>query len=90
VWFASEGKVYPSACAGTPSSESVALAATFADAAGYGVAAEFDAYAITGDMVNWMAQQNIPAISVLLTSRTDAEWTKNKAGVEALLNAYSN
>jgi predicted deacylase len=90
VWFASEGKVYPSACAGTPSTESVSLAAIFANAAGYPVAAEFNAYAITGDMVNWMAQQDIPAISVLLTSRTNAEWTKNKAGIEAILNSYSN
>jgi hypothetical protein len=90
VWFAAEGKVYPSACAGTPSNESVELAATFANAAGYGVEAEFNAYAITGDMVNWMAKQNIPAISVLLTSRDNAEWTKNKAGVEAVLATYSN
>jgi len=90
VWFASEGKVYPSACAGTPSNASVELAATFANAAGYGVEAEFDAYAITGDMVNWMAKQNIPAISVLLTSRDNSEWTKNKAGIEAVLAKYSN
>jgi hypothetical protein len=90
VWFAAEGKVYPSACAGTPSNESVELAATFANAAGYGVEAEFNAYAITGDMVNWMAKQNIPAISVLLTNRTNAEWTKNKAGIEAVLAKYSN
>ena len=90
VWFASEGKVYPSACAGTPSTESVSLAATFANAADYPVAAEFNAYAITGDMVNWMAQQNIPAISVLLTSRTDTEWSKNQAGIEAILNTYAN
>jgi hypothetical protein len=89
VWFASEGKVYPSACAGAPSTESTTLAATFANAAGYGVAAEFNAYAITGDMVNWMAQENIPAISVLLTDRNNVEWTKNKAGIEAVLNTYS-
>jgi len=90
VWFASEGKVYPSACAGTPSDQSVTLAATFANAAGYGVEAEFDAYAITGDMVNWMAKQDIPAISVLLTGRDNTEWTKNKAGIEAVLNSYAN
>jgi predicted deacylase len=90
VWFASEGKVYPSACAGTPSNASVELAATFANAAGYPVEAEFDAYAITGDMVNWMAKQNIPAISVLLTSRESTDWSKNKAGIEAILDQYSN
>jgi predicted deacylase len=90
VWFAAEGKVYPSACAGTPSNASVELAATFANAAGYPVEAEFDSYAITGDMVNWMAKQNIPAISVLLTSRESTDWTKNKAGIEAVLAQFAN
>jgi len=89
VWFSSEGKVYPSACGGTPSKESVTLAATFANAAGYGAAAEFNAYNITGDMVNWMAKQNIPAISVLLTDYKNTEWDKNLAGVKAVINTYS-
>ncbi len=90
VWFASEGKVYPSACATTPSNASVELAATFASAAGYPAEAEFDAYAITGDMVNWMAKQGIPAISVLLTDRQDTERVKNQAGLNAVLKQYSN
>ena len=89
VWFSAEGKVYPSACGGTPSKASVELAATFATAAGYPAAAEFNAYAITGDMVNWMADQGIPAISVLLSDHKNSEWTKNKAGVEAVLKAYA-
>jgi hypothetical protein len=89
VWFSAEGKVYPSACGETPSKKSVELAATFASAAGYGVDAEFDAYAITGDMVNWMAKKGIPAISVLLTDHQSTEWSKNKAGVEAVLKAYA-
>ncbi len=89
VWFSSEGKVYPSACGTAPSKASVELAATFASAAGYPAQAEFDAYAITGDMVNWMAKQGIPAVSVLLTNHQDTEWSKNKAGVEAVLKAYA-
>jgi len=90
VWFASEGKVYPSACATTPSNASVQLAAAYASAAGYPAEAEFDAYAITGDMVNWMAKEGVPAISVLLTDRTNTEWTKNEAGVMAVLAQYAN
>lgn len=90
VWFSSEGKVYPSACDTTPSEASVALAATFANSAGYPSEAEFDAYAITGDMVNWLAGQNIPAISVLLTSHNNTEFNKNLAGVEAILDTYGN
>jgi len=89
VWFSAEGKVYPSACAGAPSAESVELAETFASAAGYPTEAEFDAYSITGDMVNWMAKQGIPAISVLLSDHESSEWTKNKAGIEAVINAYA-
>ncbi|MCA9325342.1 hypothetical protein KDA23_04740, partial [Candidatus Saccharibacteria bacterium] len=34
VWFSAEGKVYPSACGGAPSSASTQLASTFAKAAG--------------------------------------------------------
>ncbi len=89
VWFSAEGKVYPSACGGTPSKASVELAATFASAAGYPAAAEFDAYAITGDMVNWMAKQGIPAISVLLTDHKSTEWSKNEAGIKAVLAKYA-
>jgi murein tripeptide amidase MpaA len=90
VWFAAEGKVYPSACAGTPSNASVTLAATFANAAGYGVEAEFDAYTINGDMVNWLAKEGVPAISVLLTDRNGIEWDKNEAGFKAALSSLSN
>lgn len=89
VWFSAEGKVYPSACAATPSKASIDLAATFATAAKYPAEAEFDAYAITGDMVNWMAKEGIPAISVLLSDYKNTEWTKNLAGVEAVMNKYA-
>lgn len=90
VWFAAEGKVYPSACEGVPSRASIELAAAFANAAVYGVEAEFDAYAINGDMVNWLAKEGVPAISVLLTDRENIEWSKNQAGFLAALNSMSN
>jgi len=90
VLFSAEGKVYPSACGGAPSNESVALAATYATAAGYPAEAVFDAYAITGDMVNWMAAQGIPAISVLLSDHQNAEWSKNQAGIKAVLATYAD
>ena len=89
VWFSAEGKVYPSACGGSPSNASAVLAATFASAAGYPTEAEFDAYAITGDMVNWMAKEGVSAISVLLSDHTSTEWSKNQAGVEAIIKMYA-
>lgn len=85
VWFSAEGKVYPSACDSNPSSASTKLATTYGEASGYGVQAEFDAYTINGDMVNWLAKQSIPAISVLLSTHENAEWTKNQAGILAVI-----
>lgn len=89
VWFGAEGRVYPSACGTTPSRAAVTLAATYATAAGYAAAAEFDAYPVTGDFVNWLAKEGIPAISVLLTNHTNPEWEKNQAGVTAVLNQFA-
>ena len=65
------------------------IAKTFAKASGYTAYESFDFYATTGDMVNWLAKENIPAISVLLTNHTSTEWSKNQAGVDALLKYYS-
>ena len=90
VWFASEGKVYPSACGGNPSVASTNLAQTFATAANYEFGAEFNSYQINGDMVNWMASEGIPAISVLLTNRSGTEFSKNQAGVTAALELLAN
>lgn len=89
VWFSAEGKVYPSACGTSPSKQSADLATTFAKASGYPAEAKFDAYAITGDMVNWMAKEGIPAISVLLTDHKNTEWDKNLSGIEAVLAKYA-
>lgn len=89
VWFSAEGKVYPSACNSNPTSESKILASTFAAAANYPAEPKFDSYAITGDMVNWLASENIPAISVLLTNHKDSEFNKNWEGVEAILKMYA-
>jgi hypothetical protein len=39
-------------------------------------------------MVNWFAAENIPGISVLLTTHEDVEWEKNLLGIQALLEHY--
>ncbi len=89
VWFSAEGKVYPSACKDEPSQASTELASLFAKSANYKIGTEFNAYTINGDMVNWIASQNIPAISVLLTDQKNTEWDKNKTGIEAVINSYT-
>lgn len=89
VWYSSAGGVFASNCHNGVSTETNTITKTYAEASGYPAYQDFNFYEITGDMVNWLAKKNIPAISVLLTNHTDTEWTKNQKGVEALLKYYS-
>ena len=89
VWYSAAGGVFASSCHNGVSTETNTITKKFADVSGYPAYQSFDFYATTGDMVNWLAKNNIPAISVLLTNHTDTEWTKNKAGIEALLKYYT-
>lgn len=89
TWYSAVGGVFASNCYNGVSTETKTLTQKYADAAGYKASESFDFYAITGDMVNWFAKKNIPAISVLLTNHTDTEWAKNWAGMSALLKYYT-
>ena len=89
TWYSAEGAVYTSSCKGEVSPETKTLTDLYAKAAGYKAEQNFDHYEITGDMVNWFASQNIPAISVLLTTHDQTEWNKNQAGVKAILKHYA-
>ncbi len=89
VWYSSAGGVFSSSCHNGVLAETKILTNTYAKASGYPGYESFDFYEITGDMVNWFAKNNIPAISVLLTTHEDTEWTKNRAGIEALLKYYA-
>jgi len=89
VWYSAAGGVFSSNCHTGVLAETRALTNVYAKASGYPANESFDFYEITGDMVNWLAKKGIPAISVLLTNHTDTEWTKNEAGVKAVLNYYA-
>ncbi len=89
VWYSAAGGVFASSCHNGVSTETNKITKMYADASGYPAYQSFDFYATTGDMVNWLAKENIPAISVLLTNHTDTEWSKNLAGVKALLKYYT-
>ncbi len=89
VWYSAAGGVYASNCHNEVLPETKALTSLYAKASGYPAYESFDFYAITGDMVNWLAKNDVPAISVLLTTHDDVEWSKNKAGVDALLKYYA-
>lgn len=90
VWYSAAGGVYASNCHDGVLPETTTLTNLFAKASGYKAYESFNFYEITGDAVNWLAKNNIPAISVLLTNHEDVEWNKNKAGIEAILKNYAN
>jgi hypothetical protein len=89
VWYSAAGGVFSSNCHAGVSAETSSLTNIFAKASGYPAHTSFDFYATTGDMANWLAKDNIPAISVLLTNHTDVEWDKNRAGILAILKHYA-
>ncbi|MFH1704470.1 MAG: M14 family zinc carboxypeptidase [Patescibacteria group bacterium] len=89
VWYSAAGGVYASSCHNGVLPETLTLTNIYAKASGYSANGDFDFYETTGDMVNWLAKEEIPAISVLLTNHTDVEWTKNQAGIKAVLEHYA-
>ncbi len=90
VYYGAAGGVYSSICNNGVLSTTKDLTNTYAKASGYKGYTEFDSYETTGDMTNWLASIKIPAISVLLTDHTNTEWSKNKAGLEAVLKYYAD
>ena len=89
VWYSAAGGVFSSSCHNGVLSETKTLTNIFAKASGYKAFEEFNFYEITGDMVNWLAKEKIPAFSILLTNHESTEWTKNRNGIEALLKYYA-
>lgn len=89
VWYSAAGGVYASQCGDDTMFDTTTLTNLFAEASGYPAHESYDYYATTGDLVNWLAKKQIPAISVLLTNHTDTELSKNIKGIEAVIEQYS-
>ncbi len=90
VYYSSAGGVFASNCHNGVLDETSELTNVYSSASGYPAYKEFDFYEITGDMVNWLSKEGVPAISILLSDHQDTELSKNKAGVEAVIDYYSN
>jgi len=88
-WFSAAGGVYASSCHSGVLSATTDMTKAFATASGYPAHEDYNYYELTGDMMNWLAKINVPAISVLLTNHTDTEWTKNIAGIQAILKYFT-
>jgi hypothetical protein len=89
VWYSAAGGVFASSCHDGVLAETKTLTNLYAKASGYKAYEQFNFYEITGDMVNWLAKIDVPAISVLLTTHDGIEWSKNQAGVDAVLKHFA-
>jgi hypothetical protein len=89
AYYSAAGGVYSSNCHAGILTKTSALTSAYAKASGYSANEDFDFYETTGDMTNWLAKIKIPAISVLLTNHTDTEFTKNIAGLKAVIKSLT-
>lgn len=89
AWYSAAGGVFSSSCGGSVSPKTKMLTDVYAKATGYKAYSTFDFYKTSGDLVNWLAKKNIPAVSVLLTTHEGIELSKNLAGVKAMFTVYS-
>ena len=89
AWYSSGGGVYSASCGAAISAETQAITDIYAKASGYTAYKNFASYQVSGDMTDWFAKNNVPAIGVLLTTHTDTELDKNEAGISALLQHYA-
>ena len=90
IFFHSQSNaVYASECHEGVLPETIDIMNAYAQASGYKPVESFDAYPITGDAEGWLASINIPAITVELETHETVEWERNLAGIEALINYYT-
>ena len=66
------------------------LADVYATAANYPIYEQFTSYEITGDSGDWLTTQNIPSITVELSTHSSLDWTRNLNGLLAVLDYYGN
>ena len=89
AYYGASGDVIASSCGDGILPATETARDVYAEASGYNPLDIFTYYPTTGDMTDWLAKMNIPAISVVLESSDSMEWTENRAGIEALLEKYA-
>lgn len=89
AWYSAGGGVFASSCGGGIMPETQAITDIYAKASGYPAYNNFASYQISGDMTDWFAKNNVPAISVLLSGFDDTERDKNLAGLKMLFQHYA-
>ena len=89
LFHSASNGVYTSFCENDALPGTVELLRAYSGAAGYARYDDYPYYEITGDAGDWLSTVGIPAISVELSTHTAIEWEKNRAGIEAMFELYS-
>lgn len=87
-WHSQANAVYASECDDVILPGTITVMNEYARAAQYPAVESFDAYEVSGDVEGWLASIGIPSITVELSSHETVEWSRNLAGVKALLEHY--
>ena len=88
-WHSAAGGVYSSECGKGILSTTTEVMNIYAQASGYKAFPHFDAYVVHGASEDWLASQNIPAVTVELTSHNDVEWEQNLPGIRAVIAYFA-
>lgn len=83
-WHSAMPGVFAGGC-DRPLVASETLARTYAAASGYPFQTAFTSYIVTGNAVDWLSGQGIPAIDVELNNHQGLDWGQNLPGVLAIL-----
>lgn len=81
--------VFASFCNDDALPGTVELLEVYSRASGYPPYNDYAFYEVTGDAADWLSTKGIPAITVELSTHDVIEWEKNLAGIEAMLELYS-
>lgn len=88
-WHSQANAVYASQCENGILPETLEIMDAYSEASEYKSVKTFDAYEVTGASEDWLASQNIPALTVELQTRETVEFDRNLAGIKALFDYYA-
>jgi hypothetical protein len=89
-WHSAANTVFGASCGNMRHPATNDIMYRYANAARYQAKPVFDAYPISGDVEGWLAIVGIPAITVELETRHNTEWSRNLAGVQAVVQYFTN
>ena len=89
-WHSQANAVYASECQDGILPVTLDIMNAYATAADYDAVESFDSYPVTGDAEGWLASIGIPAITVEFSTHQTTDWTRNVAGVKAVIEYFAD